>query len=156
MKKKILLLSLIFLSIDIVSKLLIDEYFNLMETKIIIANFFALTKVYNNGASWNILAGYRYLIIIFTIIIFIALIFYQKKFKLNKRNILAFSLVYSGIIGNLIDRIFNGYVIDFFDFTIFGYNYPVFNFADIWIVVGIFLIIIAILKKEDENEVNSK
>ena len=93
MKKKILLLSLIFLSIDIVSKLLIDEYFNLMETKIIIANFFALTKVYNNGASWNILAGYRYLIIIFTIIIFIALIFYQKKFKLNKRNILAFSLV---------------------------------------------------------------
>ena len=153
MKKKILLLSLIFLSIDIVSKLLIDEYFNLMETKIIIANFFALTKVYNNGASWNILAGYRYLIIIFTIIIFIALIFYQKKFKLNKRNILAFSLVYSGIIGNLIDRIFNGYVIDF---TIFGYNYPVFNFADIWIVVGIFLIIIAILKKEDENEVNSK
>ncbi len=156
MKKKILLLSLIFLSIDIVTKLLIDEYFNLMETKIIIANFFALTKVYNNGASWNILAGYRYLIIIFTIIIFIALIFYQKKFKLNKRNILAFSLVYSGIIGNLIDRIFKGYVIDFFDFTIFGYNYPVFNFADIWIVVGIFLIIIAILKKEDENEVSSK
>ena len=84
------------------------------------------------------------------------LVYYQTKFVLNNRNILAFGILYGGIIGNLIDRIFYGRVIDFLDFTIFGYDFPVFNFADICIVSGIFLIIIAIYKKEDINEVSSK
>ena len=65
---------------------------------------------------------------------------------------MSFSFLYSGILGNLIDRVFRGYVIDFLDFNIFGYDYPVFNFADICIVFGIILMIIAIIKKEDLNE----
>lgn len=126
-----------------------------METKCVINDFFSITKVYNYGASWNILSGYRLLLIIVTIIVLIVLVCYEKKFKINNRNILAFSLVYSGIIGNLLDRIFNGYVIDFLDFKILGYDYPVFNFADIWIVCGIILIFVAIMKKEDIDEVRS-
>ena len=156
MKRKISLFTLIFLSIDIISKLIIDNFFNLDETKVIINNFFSLTKVYNTGASWNILAGYRFVLILITLIILILLVLYQKKFKENIRNILAFSLLYGGIIGNLIDRIIYGYVIDFFDFNIFGYDYPVFNVADICIVFGIILLVIAILKKEDENGSSSK
>ena len=156
MKRKISLFTLIFLSIDIISKLIIDNFFNLDETKVIINNFFSLTKVYNNGASWNILAGYRIVLILITLIILVLLFLYQNKFKENKRNILAFSLLYGGIIGNLLDRIIYGYVIDFFDFNIFGYNYPVFNIADICIVFGIILLVIAILKKEDENGISSK
>ena len=54
-----------------------------------------------------------------------------------------------GIIGNLLNRLIYGYVIDFLDFKIFNYDFPVFNCADIAIVLGIFLIIIAIWKKED-------
>lgn len=156
MKKKISLFTLIFLTIDTISKLIIDNFFNLNETKVIISNFFSLTKVYNTGASWNILAGYRFILIILTLIILILLILYQKKFQENKRNILAFSLLYGGIIGNLFDRLIYGYVIDFFDFNIFGYDYPVFNIADICIVFGIALLVIAILKKEDENGSSSK
>lgn len=152
MKKKVIICSTFFLLIDLCTKYLIDKYFNLMETKTIINNFFSLTKVYNYGASWNILTGYRIILIIITIVILGFLFYYQTKFKINNRNIMCFSLLYSGILGNLIDRVFRGYVIDFLDFNILGYDYPVFNFADICIVFGIILMAIAIIKKEDLNE----
>jgi len=155
MKKKIVALSIFLLLVDIITKYIIDIKFNLMETKEIIINFFSITKVYNYGASWNILTGYRIFLIIITILILIVLFYYETKFVINTRNTIAFSLVYSGILGNLINRIFNGYVIDFLDFKILGYDYPVFNFADICIVCGIILIGIAIIKKEDLNEVSS-
>jgi len=152
MKKKVIICSTFFLLIDLCTKYLIDKYFNLMETKTIINNFFSLTKVYNYGASWNILTGYRIILIIITIVILGFLFYYQTKFKINNRNIMCFSLLYSGILGNLIDRVFRGYVIDFLGFNILGYDYPVFNFADICIVFGIILMAIAIIKKEDLNE----
>lgn len=156
MKKKIITLSLFLLFIDIITKILIDKSFNLMETRPIILNFFSITKVYNDGASWNILSGYRIILIIITLIVLISLLYYQNKFIYNTRNIISFSFLYSGIIGNLIDRILHGYVIDFLDFTIGNYDFPVFNFADICIVFGIILLIIAIYKKEDNNEVNNR
>ena len=152
MKKKVIICCTFFLLIDLCTKYLIDKYFNLMETKTIINNFFSLTKVYNYGASWNILTGYRIILIIITIVILGFLFYYQTKFKINNRNIMCFSLLYSGILGNLIDRVFRGYVIDFLGFNILGYDYPVFNFADICIVFGIILMAIAIIKKEDLNE----
>ncbi len=156
MKKKIIIFSFIFLIIDLFTKYLVDISFNEMETKEIITNFFSLTKVYNYGASWNILEGQRILLITISIVILVSLIYYQTKFQINNRNIFAFSLVYGGIIGNLLNRIFLGYVIDFLDFNLLGYDYPVFNMADIYIFIGILLLIIAIIKKEDLNEVNSK
>ena len=71
------------------------------------------------------------------------------RFKMNTRNSFAFALTISGILSNLTDRIFLGYVRDFLDFTIFGYDYPIFNIADIAIVVGVILLIVAIIKGED-------
>ena len=123
---------------------------NLSHSITIINNFFYLTKVYNYGASWSVLSGYNIILIIITIIMLIILYFYQKKFRENKRNILAFGLLYGGILGNLLNRIVYGYVIDFLDFKIFNYDFPVFNFADTFIVFGLILLIIAIIKKEDE------
>lgn len=156
MKRKIIFIALFALIIDLTSKLLIDNTMNYMETIPVIINFFSITKVYNTGASWSILSGHQIILIIITIILLALLIYYQTKFILNKRNIFAFGLLYGGITGNLIDRIMYGHVIDFFDFKIFNYNYPVFNFADIFIVIGIILLIIAVCKKEDINEVSSR
>jgi signal peptidase II len=56
--------------------------------------------------------------------------------------------LFSGIIGNLIDRIFNGYVLDFLNFYILGYDYPVFNMANIFIVLGVVLMIIDVVRGE--------
>ena len=149
MKKKTILLMTIFLLIDVITKLVIDNYLALMQNITIIKNFFSLTKVYNYGASWSILTGQRWFLIILSIIILICLILYQNKFKENKRNMITFSLIYAGIIGNLINRLIYGYVIDFFSFNILGYDYPIFNLADVYIVIGILLLIYAIIKKED-------
>lgn len=156
MKRRIIISSIITLLIDILTKFGIERYFELSESKIIIPNFFSLTKVYNYGVSFSMLNNERYIIILITLIVFAMLITYAKKFKNNFRNSLMFGLLFGGIIGNLINRIFLGYVIDFLDFKIFGYNYPVFNIADIGIVFGVILMIYAIIKKEDVNESSSR
>ncbi len=155
MKKKIILIMLLIIIIDIIIKLLIDHNLELTKNIPIINNFFTLSKVYNTGASWSILAGQQILLIIITFILLGILWTYQKKFVMHNRNIVTFGLLYGGIIGNLIDRICNGYVIDYLDFQIFSYDFPVFNFADICIVLGVFLLIIAIYKKEDKDANNS-
>ncbi len=156
MKKKILIGSIICLLLDILSKNLIDNFFMLTESKTIIKNFFNITKIYNDGASWNILAGSRYILILIAIVILVILFLYQKKFKNNLRNIISFSMIYGGIIGNLLNRIMYGYVIDFLEFNILGWDFPIFNVADIFIVVGVILLIYSIYKKDDENEVSSR
>ena len=57
-----------------------------------------------------------------------------------------YGMLYGGIIGNLLDRIFRGYVIDYLDFIVFKYDFPIFNFADSLIVVAMILLIITILR----------
>ncbi len=156
MKKKIILIAVFFLIIDLITKIIIDNVLALNESITIIPGFLHITKIYNDGASWNLLAGHPIVIVLITLAVLIFLLIYQSKFILNKRNILAFGLLYGGIIGNLLDRMLYGYVIDFIDFNIFGYNYPVFNVADIGIVIGILLLLLAVLKKEDESGNNSK
>ena len=86
----------------------------------------------------------------------IVLIRFMFQFKNNLRNNIAFACTVAGIMSNLADRLFLGYVRDFLDFKILGYDYPIFNIADIAIVVGVLLLIVAILKGEDKKYGNSK
>ena len=74
-----------------------------------------------------------------------------RKVKENINKI-ALSLVIGGSIGNLIDRIVRGAVVDFLDFKIFGYNYPIFNLADTFIVLGVFLLLISMFRKDKNND----
>lgn len=153
MKKKSLIIATIIIVIDQLIKILID---NLLSTSIvIIPNFFSLQKVYNTGAAWSILSNSTGILIIIAIIAFLLLLKYQNKFKINFRNTLAFGLIYGGLIGNLIDRIVYGHVIDYLRFVLFNYDFPIFNLADSAIVIGFILLILAIIKGE-ENENSSK
>ena len=68
-----------------------------------------------------------------------------------KLNIYGFGFLLGGILGNLADRLLFGYVKDFFDFIIFNYDFPVFNIADIFIVLGVFMLIISILCGSDTD-----
>lgn len=154
MKKKVFVFSIIFFLIDFLSKLILDKVLILGKSITVLDKFFYITKVYNFGVSFSLLENCRFLIIAISILIMIFLYFYMKKFTINKKNILAFSLVFGGLFGNLFDRLIYGYVIDFLDFFIVGYNYPVFNLADSFIVIGICLLIWAIILGED-NENNS-
>ena len=146
MKRNIL--RIIVILIDQISKILATNYLPLNKSIKIINNFFYLTYTKNDGAAWSILSGERYLLIIITIISIYLIIKYTKEY-----NNLFLSLLYGGIIGNLIDRLIHGYVIDFLDFKIFNYDYPIFNISDICIFIGITLLIIKIVKEEQNGSI---
>jgi len=147
--KKIGLISIICILIDQISKLIITSNFKLNESIGLIADFFSLTYVRNEGAAWSIFSGNRlFLILIGIVAITLICSFLIKNKTLKKIEVFSYGLLLGGIAGNLIDRIIFGYVIDFLDFLILGYNFPVFNLADTFIVVSVFLIIVDIVRGE--------
>lgn len=142
-KVKISISSIILIVIDIVIKLIISNNLILNQSISVINNFFYITYVKNTGVAWSILSGKINLIIVITLVIIMLLIIYIfNKKSYSVLEIISYSMLLSGSIGNLIDRIIYGYVIDYLDFNILGYDYPIFNFADICIVIGIVLILI--------------
>ncbi len=152
-KKFVIAIAAIVMILDQVSKYIIGLFIK-SKSLVLIKKVLYLTYVKNYGVAFNMLNNKRFVIILFSVILLALIYNYMKNFKNNKRNIIAFGLVYGGIVGNLVDRLFLGYVRDFIDFRII--NYPVFNIADSAIVIGIVLLIIAIFKKEDlENGVQS-
>lgn len=155
MNKKILIIATIALALDQISKVLTGIFLTLNQSIKVIPNFFYLTLVHNEGAAWGLFSDAKVVIAIGTIIALILIYHFIYCFKQNKRNNLAFGLLIGGLGGNLIDRILFGYVRDFLDFYIFNYDYPVFNIADVCIVLGVILLIIAVLKGEDVNENSS-
>lgn len=142
MYKKMIILTVMFLFIDQISKGLINIYMNLNDSINLINSFFNLTYVHNYGAAFSMFSGARYIFIIVTVIALnLIYLFLIKDKKLNKFEMITYSMLLSGIIGNLIDRVVFGYVIDFLDFNIFGYDFAIFNIADSFIVVAIILLL---------------
>lgn len=152
MNRKILLVAVITLFLDQISKAIIEMFLHLNEEIVFIQNFFSLHYINNYGAAWNILDNKVPIIIFISLLSLIVIYHFMYVFQINRRNNIAFGLVVGGMTGNLMDRWLFGYVRDFFDFQLFHYNYPIFNIADIAIVIGIILLIIAILKGEDHRE----
>ena len=148
----IIILSIIFIIIDQVSKIIVVNNLTNNKSIEVIKSFFYLTYTNNKGAAFSILTGRRILLILVAFIVIGVLIYYVRKNKIEgKVNKIALSLVIGGSIGNLIDRILRGAVIDFIDVKIFGYNFPIFNLADTFIVIGVFLLIIEMFRKEHKN-----
>ena len=124
--------------IDQLSKFFVES--NLINIRIpVIDNIFYLTYLQNTGGAWGILENNKMIFIIAIPIILIAIIIYLLKSKnISKLERIGFCVLIGGAIGNYIDRIARGYVVDFIDFII----WPVFNIADIAVVVGVGLIIV--------------
>lgn len=150
----IIYLSIILFLIDQISKLLVVKLIDINSSIELIKNFFYLTYTHNTGAAFSILTGQRILLILIAVIILVLIFNYLIKNKVEgKLDRLVFSLIIGGSLGNLIDRIIRGYVVDFIEVKIFGYNFPIFNLADTFIVIGVFLLlIITITRKEDKHD----
>lgn len=153
MKKKIYLFSLIFFVIDLLSKILVIN--TIKNDIVLIPNFLSFTKLSNTGAAFSILSGGRLLFILIGVFALIYIFKYLINDNINKFELISYSFLIGGIIGNLFDRIVYGKVIDFISFKILSYYFPVFNLADSMIVVGAFFLIINLIKG-DKNEVRSK
>lgn len=144
MKKKIFLLAIIGIFLDQVTKLLVTGFLNLNQVINVIDGFFSITYVRNTGAAWGMFSNNTLFISIISILFLFILIKYIKELpKIDFLYVVAFGLIIGGIIGNLIDRLLRGYVVDFFRFIILDYNYPVFNVADMLIVIGSIVLIIS-------------
>lgn len=130
---------------DQMTKFIVDQTLQLNSDYTIIKDFFYFTYSHNSGAAWGMLQGRIYLFYIVSMIAAIGMIYYfidSKPYQKFMR--FGLVLVFSGMIGNLIDRVFYGYVRDFIDFVILGYDFPIFNVADIAICVGVGLIILEV------------
>ena len=159
MKKSNIILSgllvSVLLGIDLLFKYLVSTY---LTTVNIIDNFFSLTYVLNDGAAFSLFASRTYLLILIALICLFFIIYELKNNLDDKMLSIGYSLALAGLLGNFLDRLIDGYIIDYLSFKILGYNYPIFNFADILIVVGIIIVIIKEILKErgKKNEVRSK
>ena len=154
MKKKNVIIILLVLALDLVSKYLAQTYLANAAAVSIIPNFFELTYVINTGAAWSILEGQRTFFIVISSAVSIGLIYYLIKEKEPLMS-LAVSLMLAGTVGNLYDRIFFGFVRDMLSFNFFGYQYPVFNIADSALVIGVILIIVDMVIKERRGSKNA-
>lgn len=153
-----LLAIIVLISADQFSKLLIVRNMNEGSYIEIIHNFFSIRYVKNYGAGFSIMQNQRVFLIGITVIVTIVLIYLLFKSS-NKEalNRTCYILAIGGAIGNLIDRINLGYVVDFLDFYIFGYDFPVFNLADSFLTIGAFILLIAIFveSRRGKNKTNS-
>lgn len=129
------------------------------ESFIIIKDVFQLTYLENRGAAFGMLQNQKILFAIGSVIVFFVMAYYYKKMPFTKKYAVlhgCICLIIAGAAGNLIDRMRLGYVVDFFYFELI--NFPVFNVADIYIVVATFLaaIIILFVLKDDDFTFSSK
>ena len=158
MKKKYyiglsLIVAIVILIIDQLTKKIITVTMNIGDSYEVIPHFLNITSHRNNGAAWGILSGKMGFFYIITLIILaVLIIFYIKETKYNAFMQVAISLLFAGALGNFIDRLFNGEVVDFIDTNIFGYDFPIFNIADSSLTIGVIFVIIALVKDATKKE----
>lgn len=114
----------------------------------VIENFFYIVHVGNTGAAWSLFAGQTTMLALLALVALGAIYYWRRVLDLKKHPVqFAFGLLCGGIIGNLVDRLLHGHVIDFLDFHFGDYVYPTFNVADAGICVGVVIYLIQSLRQ---------
>jgi len=151
-KEKIYSISAIVIIIDQIIKILISTKMKLNAEIEVIPNFFSIVFVKNKGAAFSILQDQKIFLVIISLLVLFFLNRYIDKNKIfNKYSIISLGFIIGGIIGNLLDRLIQDGVIDYLSFQISKYFFPVFNLADSFIIIGIILMLISIIKEEKEE-----
>lgn len=146
--KNYFLLALVLIVVDQLSKLWAAETLGVVSKEV--TDFLSFTFAKNYGAAFSFLANQggwqRYFLIGVSTTASVVIIIWMFKTVATHR-IIALAFVLSGAIGNMIDRIYQGFVIDFIDFHYAGWHFPIFNVADICINIGVLLLILTEFKK---------
>jgi len=153
------LISVALVAVDQITKALAVAHLKLITTLPIFQDVLHLTYHENTGAAFSMLDGFRWGFVIIAVIVCGILVYVNLTKKVESKLFYTASiLIVSGAVGNVIDRVATGAVVDFIDFRII--NFPVFNFADICLTVGVAILFFAIIftpdskvskKAEDEN-----
>lgn len=153
MKKRIFIITFILFIIDMITKIIVTSNMTVGSSINVISGFFSITYVENTGAAWGIFSNGTVLLGLLSVvflIVFTKYILDQKSISLF--NSINYALIIAGVFGNMIDRFARGFVVDFLNFQIFSYDFPVFNVADIFIVIGIMLVVIDYLLVGGKND----
>ena len=150
-------LIVVILVLDLVTKYVIDGMYEEGTGVSAIPGLFNIISVHNYGAAWGIFEGSQVMLIIMSLIFLGIFIWY---FIVEKKKswlfIVTFAFLFAGCLGNLYDRIVFGYVRDFIQFA-FWQSFPIFNFADTFLTIGVIMFIIYLLiplfKKQGKNKV---
>ena len=150
MRKRDWLFVITLILADQLSKLYISSTMQVSESIKVIENFFYITYARNTGAAWSIGQGMGFVFVGIAIAMSIGIVYYLYKHSdVKKLTRFTMLLIVAGGIGNAIDRISFGYVIDFLDFYIFGYDFPIFNIADCCITIALFALILIMLTEKE-------
>lgn len=141
MKKSHIFLIFIVLGLDQATKMIVNNNMSLYEQIQIIPGFFNFTYLHNTGAAWSMFEGKMMFFYLITIVALVGMfLFYRHSEKGDYLSRIALSLMMAGTLGNFIDRILFQHVRDFIDFIVFGYDFPVFNIADMALFFGVVII----------------
>ena len=140
--------------IDQLTKLLVVANLPFNSTVSVLGDFFGLRYIHNQGAAWSLLEEHPMLLVVLSLVILIVVIVLLYKTPKEQKLLRAgFALVIAGALGNLIDRIRLGYVVDFLRLP----HWPIFNIADCLLVVGVILICIVLLfGKTDQTKTKQR
>ena len=149
MKKRgiVAVIVLLLIALDQLVKSYIVQQIPLGEVRSWIPNFVSLTYLQNRGAAFSILQDQQFLFAIITLVVVVGAIWYlHKHMEESLWMVLGLTLIIAGGLGNFIDRISQGFVVDMFhvDFI----NFAIFNVADSYLTVGVIILLIAMLKEE--------
>lgn len=98
---------------------------------------FSLSLAFNRGAAWGVFSNFQFMLLIMRMAVILGMLVYLTFIKHNRKSDLPLILITAGALGNVLDFFLYGYVIDFLQFNLWGYDFPVFNFADTWITLGV-------------------
>jgi signal peptidase II len=121
---------------------------------VVVSEFFNIVHVGNTGAAWSLFSGRSLMLSLLALATLLAIYFWRRALALQVRTVqIAFGLLCGGIVGNLVDRIRHGHVIDFLDFHFGSFIYPTFNVADSCICVGVGLYLIWSMRNDPTKTV---
>ena len=151
-----LCLSFFIALLDQLTKLTIRSVFNPGEHVTVVAGFFDVVYIQNTGAAWGMFSGFNSWLIVISIAMVITLVVFRRHFISDSLiHRIVMGLMIGGVLGNLVDRLKWGRVVDFLDFHWHGHPFPAFNVADSSICIGVGLYIISQLfntgNKEHKN-----
>lgn len=141
-----LALACFLLLLDQATKILVEQSFRLHESRELIEPFFSLTYVRNYGAAWSLFNGHGWFLLLIAAAVTAASLHYFRYLTEGyAERCFAIWIILSGVVGNSIDRIWRGAVVDFFDLHWGAWHWPVFNVADIAICTGVGLFLLSTL-----------
>ncbi|MBN1544811.1 signal peptidase II [Candidatus Woesearchaeota archaeon] len=144
----LVLISIAIIIVERIVKFYITESLRIGESIPVIGSFFMITRTENIGAGFGVLAGQSIIFIAAAILVLLLIVYFYNKIIYDRLLVFSSAFILAGTVGNLMDRLFFGHVIDYIDFSF----WPTFNLSDVSLVIGAALLLLYMYRWQEEPE----